>query len=1134
MIDQDKRDRKIEEIPELIQPKNLFGRWAAFFIERYRIVYLLVLTVLIIGVTSYLNMPRELQPEITLPYGLVTTIYTGAAPDEVESLITNKIEAELDDIEDVKTMESTSAFGYSTIFLEFEQGVDIDQKISDMRDALSGIESELPDEAEAPVVEKQKTNNSPIMVINLAGDLDLITLTHIAEDIQDRLEQESDVFEALVIGGVEREIRVEVDPGKLAAYKLSMDSIQAAISGSNINFPGGSLVLDGTELNLRTVGQLQDPSELEMIPLTTDGGGTLYLRDVATVIDGYKDQISYSRLSATDEDERTMKRSVALSVKKKEQADIIRTSELIHNILEEEKGVLYPENVILEISGDTADSVRTQLGDVIGNSVSGLCLVMVVLFLFIGFGEATVVSIVIPLSLLVTMWIMNFSGLTFNTFTLFSLILAVGMLVDNGIVIMENIDRLRFHGVSASQAAEAATNQIAPAMASSTLTTLAAFFPLLLTGGVMGAFMESIPLTVIFALTSSFLVAMTFTPTMCSIFLKSHRSEIVVDHTSWKTKLSKIGSVILVILLSGYAFSFDNEISWMTIASAILFGGLMYFKQFRAHTNMEESPIVEFYSDKIYNLVQNKKLRKRVLAFFIAAFFASMSLIPMGLLSVEMFRDSDEERLYVNIETPEGTPVEETNAISGKVEALLLEYPEIKTFVANVGITGADSLSESGSGGSDPTTARLIIDLTSVDEREKTSIELADEIREQIKNISGADVEVQELQNGPPAAAPVEIRLQGNDMDLLEQTANHYVEILKTIPGTRDVSSSVSEGNPELQVVVDKERASRFGLNDIQVALAVRNAVNGVTATTYRENQEEIDVTIHLSDNTLETQRDVEKLYVYNSAGQAVQLSQVARFFEAEGYTGISHTDRVREVSVMSQVRDGYIANEITSAFEESMSEYPEISGVKVVYGGEAEDISETFGDMFVNMIVAFILVYVILAVQFNSLSQPLIILFTVPMAMIGVMPGLYLTGNYFGFVAFIGVVALVGIVVNNGIVLVDYINYLRNSGYEFYEAIRTTGKTRFIPVLATTITTAGGILPITLEQDFFAGLGYTLIFGLLVSTMLTLVLIPIIYAMVEERKLKKASGTSAGFAWTTQLLRKKNIIGGKSNAKGL
>lgn len=1129
--DLEKEKLNHEEIPELSLPKNIFGKWSGFFIDRYRIVFLLILAVLIVGITSYIDLPRELQPEVTLPYGMVTTIYTGAAPDEVESLVTNKIEAKLENLSDVKEMTSTSGFGYSSVFLEFDQGVDVDKKISDMREALSGIDSDLPDEADLPAVDSLKTNNSPIMVLNLAGDIDLVSLTRIAEDIQARLERENDVLEALIIGGVEREIRIEVDPQKLASYQVSMDAIKNAVSGSNVNFPGGSLVLDEKNYNLRTVGQIKDYAELENIAITSAGGGTLYLKDVATVVDGFKDEVSYSRMSTDVSGERTMNRSVAISVKKKESADVIRTSDLIHTILTEEKGSLYPENVTLDVSGDTAEYVREQLGAVINNSVSGLCLVLVVLFLFIGFGEAAVVSMVIPLAILITVWVMKIAGLTLNTITLFSLILAVGMLVDNGIVIMENIDRLRFHGIDAKLAAGAATNQIAPAVASSTLTTLAAFFPLLLTSGIMGSYIKSIPMTVIIALTASFVVAMTFTPSMCSIFLKKHRSEIVVDHTAWRTKAGKIGSILLVAALAGYAFTFDNELTLLTFISMIFFGGLMFFKQFRIKSNIEESPIVSIYGDKLYEIVKDKKLRKRILAFFIMVFFASMSLVPLGILKVEMFSNEDQDRLYVSIEAPKGTPVEKTSGISEQIEALLLTYPEIDTFVANVGITGADSFEDFGGGGSNSTKARIIIDLIPTDKRERSSIDIAKELREKVKDVSGAKITVDELQNGPPTAAPVEMRLQGTDLEALKVVAQGYMDVLKTIPGTRDINSSVSDGSPELQIQVDKEKASRLGLNDIQVALTIRNAVNGLKATTYRVNQDEIDVAIHLGDSELKTKADLEKLYVYSPAGQAIQLGQIARVVEEKGYTAISHTDRTREVSVTAQVNDGFLGNELTKEFQTRISGESLPDGVKIIYGGEAESIGDSFGEMFVNMAVAAILVYLILAVQFNSLTQPFIILFTVPLGMIGVMPGLALTGNNFGFVAFIGVVALVGIAVNNGIILVDYINYLRESGYEFYDAIRVTGRTRFVPVLATTITTAGGVLPITLKQKFFEGLGYTLIFGLMASTLLTLLLIPILYSMVEERRMRLASGEQRRFGLIRRIVGRFVRKGGKIHA---
>ncbi len=1095
-----------ETVPEMDQPKNLYGRWASFFIERYRIVYLLIVAVIVVGLSSYFTLPRELQPEITLPYGRVLTLYTGAAPVEVETLVTNKIEAQMDSVEDVKTLTSYSGFGYSLVWLEFEQGVDMEKKVTEMREALSGIQSEIPDAAEIPSVSSIKTNNSPIMILNVSGEYDLVQLTRMAKDIKDRLESDPSVLEALVIGGVDREIRIQVDPQKLAAYQVSMDTIKNALAAANVNFPGGTLVLDERNYNLRTVGELQDPKQLENIVIAKGDGGALYLKDVATVVDGYADEESYSRMATDSGGKGEMLRSVAISVKKKTTADIIRTSDQIHKIITDEKGTLYPEDLSVKVSGDTAEYVRDQLGSVIGNSLSGLCLVMVVLFLFIGFSEAILVSIVIPLTLLVTLWFMKASDLTLNNITLFSMILAVGMLVDDAIVIMQNIDRLRFKGISAIPAAEAATNQIAPAVASATLTTVASFFPLMLTSGIMGAYIKSIPLTVIYAMTASFFVAMTVTPALSALVLKKHRSEIQVDPKALKTRLKRIGAILLVTALAIYAFSDDNQIHGFSIFFGLLFSGLMIIKIYKYNDVAENYGFIKWYAKVLDKFIYSRRNRRILVGVLCVAFLAAVSLLPLGILKVEMFGGEDQTRLYINVETPKGTPIETTDSIVKEVEKLVLPYPELDTFVSNVGITGADSFDDmgGGTGGGNPTIGRLVIDLKPEEERTRSSMDIAEELRAKVKTIAGAKVTVQELENGPPSSSPFAVTLQGKNLDELKQVAQDFMAIAEEMPGTMDVDSTVAEGDPELQIQVDKEQAARLGLNDYTVALTIRNAVNGLEATKYRVNQDEIDVKIYLEKGALTTKADLEKLYVYNTAGLPVQLGQVARIVEDRGYTTITHEARKREVSVTSQVQKGFLGNELTTAFKEKVASYPLPEGVTVKYGGEAEDIQDSFGDMITNMVVAILLVFIIVAVQFNSLSQPMLILSALPLGLIGVFPGLVLTGHTFNFTAFIGVVALVGIAVKNGIVLIDYINYLRREGHDLYEATRITGTTRFIPVIATTITAVGGIIPITLKQPFFAGLGYTLIFGLSVSTVLTLLFIPSMYIMLEERKIRK------------------------------
>jgi len=1094
-----------DDIPELHEPMNILGKWSKFFVNRYRVVYLLVLIILVLGGTSYFTLPRELQPEVVLPFGHILTVYNGAAPEEVENLITDDIENAVSDVEDIKSITSYSGFGYSSVFIEFEQGVDIDEKISDLREKVSGIQNDLPADAETPTVGNFETNNSPIMIVNITGDMNLVDLKSVAENIATRLENEKDVQEALIIGGLEREISIIVDPNLLFNYGISIDTIKSSLSNSNINFPGGTITLDKKEYNLRTVGEFKDIREIEDIVISYDGYTPIRLKDIAIVKDDYKEVESYSRMSIDLGSENpTSKQSISISVKKKKSADIIKTSGLVNDILKSERGTLYPEELNVYVSGDTAKYVRDQLGAVTNNALSGLFIVLIVLFLFIGFGEAIVVSTVIPLAILTALWLLKLSDMTLNTITLFSIVLAVGMLVDNGIVIMENIDRLRYKGLNAKEAAIVGTNQIAPAVFSSMLTTTAAFFPIALTSGIMGAFIRPIPITVIYALVSSFFMAITITPALCAIVLKRHRSQGITESPKFK-KFKLIASVTFIGLLALLAFRDDGNIGLLSAVFAVIFSMMMLVKQLKGDKKAEEIEFIQTYAKFLHKIISSKGKRRIAIGLTVIAFLTSLALPISGMLKVNMFSADDSDRLYIDIATPVGTTIDITDRIVGDVEQQLLDIPEIESFVANVGITGADSFdSFGGGGGGDPTIGRIIIDLTWPKERDRTSMDIAAELRERIKGIPGGEIKITELASGPPQEAPIVVRLSGDDLDVLKKVTMDYEKALKNMHGTRKVSSSVSRGDMELQIVVDKLKASRYGITDIQVAMAVRNAVTGLKATTFRSNQDDIDIMIRTTGKNLTQKSDLSNIYVYTMAGQPVKLDTIASIKEVEGLRAIQHEDLKRRMTLTSEMHPGFNASVLTAEFKELVADYTLPQGVVVTYGGEIESVQESFTEMFRNMIVAVILVYMILAIQFNSLSQPGIILFTVPMAIIGVMPGLLLTGNEFGFVAFIGIVSLVGIAVNDAIVLVDYINYLRKNGYELYDAVTETGISRFIPVMATTITTAGGILPLSMKEKFFQPLGVALICGLMTATILTLVIIPTMYTILEERKISK------------------------------
>jgi len=1117
-----------EEIPELREEENILGRIARFFIRKNRIVVMMIIMVLIWGVGSYTSLKRELNPEIVLPYGYIMTTYMGAGPEEIEKLVTDKIESRISQVSEIKKVTSGSSYGFSGIFVEFEQGVDIDKKINDLKSAVDEASSDLPSDADTPVVKKIETNNAPIMLLTLSGKYRDIELTNYAKIMQEEMEDVSGVSEVRLIGDMKREIKVIVDPQKLAQYQLSIGAIRDAIRYSNENIPGGDLELNDKYYQISVKSEFKDAEEIGGIVVAHSGSTPLLLRDIATIEDGYKDKTTYSRTGfQIHSDDPSIQNCVALSIKKKTDADVIDVSAGIHEKLEELKGNEFPEDVQIEVVGDTSVYVKKELGNVTREARNGLFIVVIVLFLFIGLRESLVVSTVIPISVLACIGLMNAYGMTFNFITLFAIVLALGMIVDDAIVIMQNIDRLKMKGVTINLAAVAATNQISPAVASSTFTTLASFAPLLLTSGIIGQYIQSIPLVVIFLMSASLIAAILVTPGMSAMVLDEHHQ--VWEKNKNKSNISRIIPIMIVVLLSGFAFTDHNTgmPGILSLFSAIIFGSLMYMKEFergifrKNEFGESGSGVMEKYSVFLRDLITSKAKRRKLIALAIAALILSLSMIPLGIVKVAMFTSDDQDRIYIDVSTPKGTVIEDTKGIVEQIEPKLFNYPEIKTFTSSIGTAMADSYDEfAGGDSSDPTYARITIDLVDSGDRQKTSMDVAAGLREDVKDIAGAKIQVIELSSGPPSSDPITVRLTGENLDDLDKVAQDFKAILLKIDGTKNVRTSNDERSPEIQIQIDKQRAAMLGLNDMMISATLRNYVEGEKSTNLRNNQDDIDIVIKLPAKKLDTKQELENLYFQSTTGALVPFGAFATLSDTEALTSISHEDGKRQFTVTGGVEEGTVAAEVIAEFQGKIENYKLPDGISVNYGGEMEDMNKSFGEMGMNMIIAIILIIGILTVQFNSAKQTLIILSTIPLSFIGVMPGLALTGNEFTFTAFLGVVALVGIVVKNAIVLVDYINFLRDEGYEIVDAVVKTGVTRMIPVLATAITAIGGILPMTLQTAFFAPLGYSIIFGLSVSTLLTLVVVPTIYVAFnegkEKRERKKAEKNNAKNAEAT------------------
>jgi HAE1 family hydrophobic/amphiphilic exporter-1 len=1096
-------------IPELSLKKNPLGKWAGIFIKRFRITLLIIIALVIWGTGNYMSLQREAQPKVTIPFAYVQTMYIGASPEEVETLVTEPIEKRLDEIEGVKTITSSSGIGNSIVFLEFETGEDVDEKVREAKEKLSGISAQLPSDANTPEVYDMKTGQSPVLIYALTTNEDILTLQEKAKKLQKEMELSYGVKEVVISGDIDREIQITIDPQKLTIYNISIDDIHNALAASNVSFPAGKVELNGKEYSLRTSGKFETIEDIENVIIRSNPGSNIILKNVASIEDTYEDRkvfIHEYNGKATTIDELTNKNTVVLAVLRKDNSDEVRIKEDIEKVLDEKESELVPKGFELSLIADKADYVDKQLGSVTNNAISGLFLVVIVLFLFIGLREALIVSFVIPMSLLASFGFLKLTGNTLNEITMFSLVLAVGMLVDNAIVVMENIDRLRKKGLRADIASLVATNQIAPAILASTLTTVAAFLPMLFTSGIIGDFIKSIPMTIIITLSCSFFMAITITPSICAILLKGGQKE----KSQRSEFITKVLSVAIIILLSLFAFAdFDQPLfrsfTVLSYIGAFLFGGGMAIKQFAPKVSHTDHIVIKIYSRVLSHIIA-KTHRKLILIGSVGLIFVLCVSMPFtGILSVEMFGGEDMPEFSISIKTPSGSSIHQTKAITKQVEEIILDIPEIDTFVSYVGTGGLSIFSDlDTTAGDNPIQSSIEINLKDLKERERTSSQIVGSIRQAVRLIPGADIEIRELESGPPSGSPVYVKLKGDNLEDLETTATDIKNILASMEGIRDPRTSFGEDFPELEVKVDSVKAATLGLDERSIAASLRSSINGIVATTYRDNQDDIDIVIRTTRQKLETIYDLEKLTFYNRSGVAIPFSQVAEIIETKSVQSISHEDGKRIVHVAANIdEDKWTAAEATAAFQEATIDYPFIEGVSMSFGGEMEAMGDSFGEMMLNMVMAALFVYIILAVQFNSLSQPFIILFTVPLSIIGVMLGLLITGNNFGFVAFIGVVALVGIAVNDAIVFLDYINYLRGEGYEMNEAITETGVTRFIPVMATTITTAGGILPITLSDPFFAPMGVALISGLSMATILTLGVIPAMYSLFEGKKIK-------------------------------
>jgi len=1082
-----------KDLPELKIPKNILGKISSTFIDRYKIVILIIIGVLIFGFVTYTQIPKESVPDLTLNYMIVQTPYPGASVTDIESMVSQPIEDKLNSVDDVKSISATIGSGYSVVIVELDSDADIDAAEQDVRNEIATIS--FPEGAYDPIIGVLDTGVMPIFQLSITGDYDLTELKAYGERVQNEMENINGIREVTLSGGYDRELQVIVDPVKLREYGLTISSISSALQASNINLPAGDVGINDEEVNIRVDERFTDISDIENLVIATSASRTIFLRDVAIIRDHYKDPSDISRLYMYEEnaaDDAVATPVIYLSAYRENGYDIVTAAEALRAVVDDAPGNLVPSDVEFIITADQSGDVEKDLNTVINNALGGLISVIIVLYIFIGLNEALIVSTVVPLSLFIALLLMNATGISLNTISLTGFIIALGLLVDNAIVVMENIDRLRDEGLDRVTASKAGINQVGPAILTATLTTIGAFIPVALLPGVIGEFMGVMPKTIIYILVASLGVSIMITPTLCAKFLTPYKARND-GKPKIKSKKSHFISMVFIFALSMFAFADQFTIRYRTVMIALVFT-LIYAAKAYADVHSENGSYLDKYKAYIYNFIVSRKQKTIATVIIVAAFIASIASIPAGILDVELFPYEEPSSMKIAIEAPIGTMLDDTSDIASQIESSLYELEGVESFTTTV---GADNTN----------TGTIIVELLDKDLRDASGEEIQETLREIVSKVPGASYEVtaQSMMSQVSSGKAVSLGLQGENYEEVKHYAQLYYDRLAEVEGIVEPSLSYDGGNRELVIDIDPNRAAYYGLSTVSIAQEIRQYISGSTVGTYVENNEEYDISIYYTEDYINSINDFDKIYFTSATGNKINFSEVADIKYVDGVGTIEKEEGKFIVYVEADLLPGYNATEVNQTFNDSVSDIKLPTSIDQKVGGQMQDLNEQIYNMAVSFSVALLLVYLVLVVQFNSLIQPVMILISVPFALIGVVVGLIVTGNNLGFYAMFGIVALVGIAVNDAIVLIDYANFLRREGMPLREATAEAVKTRFQSVLTTSLTTIGGMLPLAMFNDTFSQLGYALIFGLVASTVLTLLIIPMIYYTLENKFEKRA-----------------------------
>jgi len=1058
-------------------------RLPSFSVRRPVTIAMIFWGVALLGLISWKRLPQELFPSITYPQLTIVTLYGNAAPEEIENLITKPIEEAIGTVKGLKRVKSTSREGISMLTVEFDWGTNMGFAHLELREKLDPIKEILPLEAEDPTIMHVNPLSRPIMILSLTGNETPQELLKIARRIKDKIEKVTGVASATISGGKEREILVEVDQGRLQASKISILSLVEALKNSNLNYPAGTTKGKLYEYLIRTMGEFKTIPEIKDTtvevdtvnsPKNPEGTGEeeeepklyedkrlILLSDLATVKDTLKEDRSFSRHNGMD--------NISLAIQKQAEANTIQTVKRVRMALEELKLSL-PNEVSLDVIYDESTFIMKSIKGIRDDAIMGGVLAFFVLYIFLkSLKVSAIICTSIPISIMAVFSLMFFKGISLNMMSLGGLALGVGMLVDCAIVVIENIFRHQQLGVNRKESAIKGAEEVNEAITSSTLTTIAVFLPMLFVAGIAGQLFKDFIFTVNYSLIASLIVALTLVPCLAA----GRKSTQSISPKPFEEKTDPPGS--------NHHFSFLKKINIMDIYSKLL----------------------------------SICLARKSLTITITLGLCVFSLIFLFTADREFMPKIDQGEFIIKIDMPTGTRVEVTDSVTRRIEELLRNIPEVKDITATVGSSSENILEIMGSH-----QGQLVVTLwkgrlpetpgnSTRRRKARSSAEIIQDLKSMLieeKTVAAAKIEYileeSAFKSTLEVAAPVVIEIKGPRLNALKRISEEVAQEIESIPGIYGVRSSLALPSPETKVHVDKDRAAAYNLSVTDIARTALIAIRGYVATKFKEEGREIDVTVRLRPEDRQDISKLRALTVHSNMDIEIPLAEVATLAPGKGPSEIRRLDQQRAVLITANIFKRSL-NEVIKDINEKLRKYQNISDYSVTLSGETQKMRESFKSLRFALILAVVLVYMIMAAQFESLWQPFIIMFTVPFSSIGVGLALFLTGTSLNAIVLMGVIILGGIVVDNAIVLIDYINAVRKEGIETTEAVIRAGRTRLRPILMTTLTTVLGLFPLALGfgegAELRAPMAITVIGGLSASTFLTLVIIPNFYLLGEK-----------------------------------